>query len=336
MDTCVWLRVAAVSGACVLVLAGTSACDQDSDAGSIAFALADRLTDALDFENGSVQDGVAPDGEVGDPAVPQIVGAGLPARLAPGGGFGVKLLGSFDGDPALVRGAVVQVDGDDRHILVQQPFADYQMLLPGTLNAAATDLIGKTFRLRVALISTSGRAGAYAVWLVKIVAGADRELAACSWMATVSEACGELSYVCADLDPGPGFRCDWDGCAYLDPSGAAQVILEACNAAFSRTWISIDELGNNLPSEVVYDLDGITRCTGCATAAEQGRCTAVEFIESTTEQQWNVISDFVAPECRSQCKDAEGKDRMAALWSAVGGALMPNLPAELATDPACE
>lgn len=161
----------------LLLALWVAGCGGKSRAGDIADSLEDRLTDALNFEDGQREDG-AP-GEGSDSAeAPQVLNAQLPEALRLGEPFVVAIETAFDAGERPLK-AVVYVKGASRHIHVEArmlPSAlGKQMMLFGVLSVDL-DLRDKRFELEVALKTQDGIMGMPYGWPLTIRDEAPQEL----------------------------------------------------------------------------------------------------------------------------------------------------------------
>lgn len=143
-------------------------CSSDQDAKKTAAELANRLSEALEFDNGYRKEGDPPAGHADDSSYPQVIKVTAPARLRPGVDFEVIIEGMVE-NPADVAGAVVAIEGADAYIQVT---ADYNadtriMRLTGQLDED-DDLYGENFDLSVALQNNDGTVGNYMPWKLEV------------------------------------------------------------------------------------------------------------------------------------------------------------------------
>jgi len=132
------------------------ACDSgNTDAGDLADALADRLTDALDFDDRTVINNPMPAGsDISEAPVIDGVSVGTLRLGAP---MGFSITSSFE-QPESVETALVAVEGSKRHIEVPGGLAEAVFALSGTL-LNDPELAGKSFTLRFALRTLDGVVG---------------------------------------------------------------------------------------------------------------------------------------------------------------------------------
>ncbi len=133
-----------------------------SNAEKIANALANRLTESLDFSGGSLVDSDKP--EASDSAqAPQIDSVTAPAKIHPGVAFTVRLKTNYD-KPEELDKAIVHVIGSTKHLVVDAPLTPleggWKMTLNGVLNEDI-QLLGGTFQLEYALQNKDGVTGLY-------------------------------------------------------------------------------------------------------------------------------------------------------------------------------
>ena len=156
----------------VLVLAlGMSlvwyACSSGDDAADLAEDLANRLTEALDFDGGEVQEGQRPPANL-DAEHPQITGLSATsdaAGLTYGETFTITLTTDFTNESA-VTGAVAWVENSTEYLKITPattPVADGQMILTGTLYRN-WKLGDRDFVVRMAMMLESGEVGNYETW----------------------------------------------------------------------------------------------------------------------------------------------------------------------------
>ena len=89
---------------------------KSSNAEKISQALADRLTDAMNFDDGTIVDNVPPPGSDA-PEAPQIVKINAPAKLHPGVPFTVRLTTVYD-KPKELDKAIVHVTKSSKHLVI--------------------------------------------------------------------------------------------------------------------------------------------------------------------------------------------------------------------------
>jgi len=150
-----------------VLLLGLAACGDTTDAEDLAAALAERLTDAFDFDDGSVIDGPPPPAH-GEGDYPQITFLDAPPVLDLGQDFDVDLETDFD-RPEEVTGAMVWVKGAARHIDVLRPVdpATLRMLLEGRLRQEA-ELAGQSLDVYFSLYLANGETGLHETWTLSI------------------------------------------------------------------------------------------------------------------------------------------------------------------------
>ena len=152
-----------------------TSCDSKSDAESIAQALADRLVDALEFENGTKKDGPAPEGSPDGPAIedpqwPDEDGFKL------GEDFTFTFKVSYSGDMGEVTKTIVAVEKDGvpatKHIVVRHEIdtGTRKVTLRGRLKEDSK-LADEAFRLKFALQTEGGVTGFYVSWNVVVKPG---------------------------------------------------------------------------------------------------------------------------------------------------------------------
>ncbi len=152
----------------VLLLALLPACSSDTDAGEVASELADRLTDALDFDNGETIEGDIPEGSDSTDA-PQISSIQA-SSLQLGAPFAITLQTDF-GEPELVEETIMYAEKDgvkaDGYIKVGASPITGLVDLSGILRNEM-ELAGQTFTLYFALKTADGVLGAYVAQTVTI------------------------------------------------------------------------------------------------------------------------------------------------------------------------
>ncbi len=156
------MKQAVIVGLICLLPLFSAGCSGSSDAGDVAKALEDRLTDALDFEGGSAEDGEPPEGE-NTPDAPQISGIDAPDTLHPDVPFVVRLSTDY-AEPQNVDKAIVHVVGATKYLVVTTPLVEashgWVMNLAGVLGEEMS-LAGESFTLEYALQTRGGVTGAY-------------------------------------------------------------------------------------------------------------------------------------------------------------------------------
>ncbi len=151
----------------LLVLLGMSGygCQKGSDSEKIAQELADKLSDAFDFENSTDETGTPPEGSDASD-VAQISHMNAPSNLQLGEVFTVDLATDFQ-DPSVVVGAIVYVHDSQNHIKIWGHPINGQLQLAGLLRDDK-DLLGKDFVIDVAFLMVDGRVGVYHQWQLHI------------------------------------------------------------------------------------------------------------------------------------------------------------------------
>ena len=121
-------------------------CSSGSDAAAIAKALAENLTDDLDFTGGVVvSDKPVPAGQAGTSA-PQITDLTPPKSLSLGETFSFSITPDFE-QLAQISGVIVHVGTADSYIMVAVQEPGSTILLQGTL-AADNRVKGKDFSIK--------------------------------------------------------------------------------------------------------------------------------------------------------------------------------------------
>ena len=151
----------------MLLVAG---CTSGDDANKLAGDLEDRLTDALDFDSGSTQDGAPPEENEGADA-PAITSLDTPDELGLGQLFVVRIASEF-AQADTVDSAIVYVEGASKYIRVTSGLVavtgGFEMRLAGILLADEA-LRNKSFNLKVALHTTGGVTGLYQPWQLRVL-----------------------------------------------------------------------------------------------------------------------------------------------------------------------
>jgi len=144
-------------------------CRSEQDADAIARALADRLQDALKFDNSETKKGDAPQGHTSGADYPAVTMLDAPQTLYPGQSFEIGLPTDFAMTDA-IAGAAVQVDKASHYIEVHESYDSVagRVILHGHL-ADDKKLIGHIFHVRIALLDDLSRAGNYVTWDLAIV-----------------------------------------------------------------------------------------------------------------------------------------------------------------------
>jgi|GEM_PF-5553900 len=149
---------------CLGAMALLTCADDNADVAEISEELADRLTDALEFEDGEVQPDPPPPEHANNSEYPQVSIQSRPSVLAFNTPFSIVLSGDY-AQPARVRGAVIHVAGTRRHILVSKVLnpLDNTMTLSARIIGVAA-LYDKRITIRIALVNDSGDVGNYLHW----------------------------------------------------------------------------------------------------------------------------------------------------------------------------
>ena len=138
--------------------------DSGDNAADISDDLADRLTDALDFEDGEVSEHPPPEEHANNSDFPQVTLQNIPTSVAFNTPFSIVLTTTYD-QPLRVRGAVVHPLGARRHIVVTKSLQAIGGIM--TLNArllGIDDLYDKEITLQIALFNDDGDVGNYVDW----------------------------------------------------------------------------------------------------------------------------------------------------------------------------
>ncbi|MBI5525601.1 MAG: hypothetical protein HY897_04640 [Deltaproteobacteria bacterium] len=169
----IWTIVALSSVACWLFIPAACSCDEEQSEEDIAKALANKLTDSLGFEGGTVVEGTPPEDHADNPDYAQVTGVQAPAALAAGQAYAVSLNTNF-ADPRAVTGAVVYVDKADKFLKIDTALDPEALVLrlAGTFKGDP-ELVGKSFKVRLALHDADVAVGNYVVWELAIKEAAE-------------------------------------------------------------------------------------------------------------------------------------------------------------------
>ncbi len=176
-------------GAVLLALLQISGCSSKSDTDKIEEALEDLLTDNLEFENSTVQEGSPPESsESADaPQIKQASGDNL--RL--GAPFAFKLESDFAA-PETVSKTIVYVDGATKYIVVDTRLAAGLATLIGRLSTDR-DLKGEDFDLQFALQTDDGLTGNYTTLDVEVLDESPQDTESVEELALMSVEDGTLN-----------------------------------------------------------------------------------------------------------------------------------------------
>lgn len=147
-----------LTGLMLILFWGCSSCSE-SDSEEIAEALEDRLTDALKFEGGTVNEGSPPESSSAASA-PKLKSVIMSDRLWMDDDFSVELGSDYSGASS-VDTVVVYVEKATRHITVPSELKNQLIMLAGTL-AKDPEFAGKNFTLKFALQTAAEVTGPYA------------------------------------------------------------------------------------------------------------------------------------------------------------------------------
>jgi hypothetical protein len=158
-----WVAVFAI-----LVFAVLPSCDE-SDSETVAGAIEDRLTDALDFDDGKEIPGSPPPENEGN-EYPQIAGVSAPPSLTVGTSFEIRITPDLEASLDIKK-VMVYVYGAESYIEVK---AEYrveigevgEIVITGTLTEQV-DISGD-FEIKLALINSAGESGEWALWELMI------------------------------------------------------------------------------------------------------------------------------------------------------------------------
>jgi hypothetical protein len=134
------------------------------NSGDVSKDLADKLTDSMDFQNGTKKAGTKPLEHAGDTAYPQVTNV-----LVEQGGslyettFTWRVEYTYGGPVTEITGAIVHVASAYAYFDVKQTLTEQGQLavLTGTFKAASDSIIGKSFTIEVALYNASGAGNYY-------------------------------------------------------------------------------------------------------------------------------------------------------------------------------
>lgn len=156
----------------LLILTGLSACDK-ADSSTVAGNLEDRLTEALNFDDGEKVPGDPPPENPGEEH-PQIAGIQAPSTLSPGDSFEVQVFPELGGNTDISQVAIF-VRGADGHIRVAASWSphDNGVTLRGKLERAPN--IAGDFSISVALLREDGESGQAHTWDLNVPDTSDRD-----------------------------------------------------------------------------------------------------------------------------------------------------------------
>jgi len=222
------VRLALLALLLALGFSGFSRCSPEQDEGDIARAMAERLSDALDFEDGHTEEGPPPEDHAGDPAYPQIVDMEAPLELDLGELFTIRLFTDF-ADTSRIAGAIVHVDLAEGHIVIVAPYSDVDgfLQLEGRLREDPR-IQGRPFLVYIGLQDVNGAVGNYVEWRLNVASEEEADASADAEesepeppVSQPGETCnpgdnpcqGELAGDCIDIDgTGTEYICS-HGCA---------------------------------------------------------------------------------------------------------------------------
>ncbi len=142
-----------------LIAVHFSGCSKKSKKEDITQSLEDRLTDALDFEGGTVKEGDPPKASDSD-AAPQISSVESPEQYRLGADFAVELTSDY-AEEQKVDKAIIHILGAKKYIVVSPAYlVDGLMVLAGTLRNDPL-LLEKAFDVEYALQTSAGLTGRY-------------------------------------------------------------------------------------------------------------------------------------------------------------------------------
>ncbi len=157
-------------------------CSEDTDAGEISRELSERLTNALNFENGEIIDEQPPDGESGSDA-PQI-SDWEGDELAIDAPFAFSIISSFS-EPEQVHYVLVHVEGSHRYFRVEAGLAEGLAQVFGRV-ANDSGLSGYGFTLRFALQTADGKTGSFHEQLMYVDYNSEPSLSLRDEMGTIT------------------------------------------------------------------------------------------------------------------------------------------------------
>jgi len=224
----------------------------EDDLDAINRALADRLTDALHFDNGVIQTDELPEWQSVAEA-PQITEYEVPLSLQFEKDFSITLKSEYLSYEDVSK-AVVYVSNATRYIAVEEslePGDDglYTMQLNGRLEKDE-DIDGESFSVHVALQTTEGVTGEYILWEFRVgESGLDATAEK-----LITDACNSLEQYCSDGD--------YVWSLYGVDSAAKCTSVYSCAYRF---YLDDDNCLNNLATgcrclESLADSDGCTHC----------------------------------------------------------------------------
>ena len=143
----------------MILLGLCGSCSSGMDSEDVATALEDRLTDALDFENGTKHEGSPPKGS-SDSDAPQIREVRGEEDWRLGADFSIDLVSDFP-EPEKVKRAIIHVIGAKSYIVVDPSFLVKTIMgLSGTLKDDK-DIRNKLFQMEFAMQTVDDQTGGY-------------------------------------------------------------------------------------------------------------------------------------------------------------------------------
>ena len=149
----------------LFILESCTSCSSDADSNKIAEDLADRMTDALDFEGGEMVDSTPPEGNE-SAEYPQIDSIEEVEELQMGADFIFELNSTY-AEPEKVAYIIVYVNDSSKYISIPGHLLNDFITLAGSLNID-DELKGQDFNISFALQTDDKKTGAYKPLKVKI------------------------------------------------------------------------------------------------------------------------------------------------------------------------
>ena len=142
----------------LLVFIVLPACETSSDTKKVLDTLADRLSDALEFDDGNELSGEPPASNDSSTA-PAVKSLDAPEEFRIGAPFILDIFSEY-ATPTEITAVIIQVKGAQRYIRVLAGMANGQITLSGVLEAVS-ELKGQDFVLRIALQTNDTMTGPY-------------------------------------------------------------------------------------------------------------------------------------------------------------------------------
>ncbi|RJO63244.1 MAG: hypothetical protein C4523_20990 [Myxococcales bacterium] len=258
--------------------------EDDQDAADIAVALADDLTDSLEFDDSTMKKAPPPEEHDGEPAYPQITGSELPETLVADEDFTIRLSSDFSNAEQVI-GAVVWVEGAEYYYEVYATLSDpgypspydpaarqrfaVGNLIPGNQLMEIVgrlkeepSIAGESFVVKIGMLRDDGQVGNYIDWDLTIPEDTDGD----------------------NTGDGDGIGdgdVDWNSWAYSCTTAEFDCGENEFIDDIQPAYVSLNACLQNCPQnpETQEEIDEYTRCYSCCVEDFKVGVTERRFVE---------------------------------------------------------